>query len=138
MWQRKEKLIINTRPKSRAKWLHFFHALAGEPNRSALFKSFSSVTGAGALSVWLSPMLDKTSLFFIFLFATAGASTTPNLSCLFLIFSSNSAFFMAFDDDWPNLSARFFKVSKSAEGAAPILFEAPPEARPNLSARACF
>ena len=61
----------------------------------------------------------------------------PNLSCLFLIFSSNSAFFMTFDELCPNLSARFFNVSKSALEADPI-FEFFPPSIPNRSARAIF
>ena len=48
-------------------------------------------------------------------------------------FSSISAFFITLEDDWPNLSALFFKVSKSAEGAPPILV-----LKPNLSALDCF
>merc|ERR1712156_561929 len=101
------------------------HALI--PNLSALLTSFSS------FNVLFNSTVDKTSDFFIFLDGST-FSTTPNRSCLFLIFSSISAFFMTVADDWPNLSARFFKVSKSADGAAPILVLV----RPNLSALDSF
>merc|ERR1719510_113009 len=99
------------------------------PNRSALLTSFSS------FNVLFNSTFDKISDFFIFLFGSP--ATTPNRSCLFLICSSISAFFITVEDDWPNLSARFFKVSKSADGAAPILV-AVLVVRPNLSARDCF
>merc|ERR1712156_1274643 len=106
------------------------HALI--PNLSALLTSFSS------FNVLFNSTFDKTSDFFIFLFGSP--ATTPNRSCLFLIFSSISAFFITVEDDWPNLSARFFKVSKSADGAAPIFvaFSVVLLVMPNLSARDCF
>merc|ERR1719510_2727196 len=100
------------------------------PNRSALLTSFSS------FNVLFNSIFDKISDFFIFLFGSP--ATTPNRSCLFLICSSISAFFITVEDDWPNLSARFFKVSKSADGAAPILVGVLVVVRPNLSARDCF
>merc|ERR1719510_1429127 len=100
------------------------------PNRSALLTSFSS------FNVLFNSIFDKISDFFIFLFGSP--ATTPNRSCLFLICSSISAFFITVEDDWPNLSARFFKVSKSADGAAPILVAVLVVVRPNLSARDCF
>merc|ERR1712156_692126 len=105
------------------------HALI--PNLSALLTSFSS------FNVLFNSTFDKTSDFFIFLFGSP--ATTPNRSCLFLIFSSISAFFITVEDDWPNLSARFFKVSKSADGAAPIFVAfSVVLVMPNLSARDCF
>ena len=44
-----------------------------------------------------------------------------HLSCLFLIFSSISAFLRASEFDSPNLSALLFRVSRSTWGAPPIL-----------------
>ena len=121
---------INSKYKSKVggywKEWHMNHALL-MPNLSALFSSFSS------FSVWLIPTDWRMSSFFIFFFS--GPVTTPNRSCRFFSFSSNSAFFMTVADDCPNRSARFFRVSKSTEGAAPILVDPPV---PNLSARACF
>ena len=101
---------------------------AAIPNLSARFLSFSSRTTefVPALTTTFAPSL------FLLVF-----STTPNLSILFLIFSSISAFCNTLEVSCPNLSARLFSVSRSASGAPPI-FPDDLAAIPNLAALASF
>jgi len=106
---------------------NIYALIVAPANLSALLTSFSS------FNVLFRPTSDKTSSDFFAFLDGSTSSTTPNRSCLFFTFSSISAFFITLEDDVPNLSARFFKVSISADGAPPILVPVP-----NLSALDCF